>query len=53
MTSVQRISRLVTGRNLEMPQNLRAYLWIKFDRHFLQFNKNPRNVHDLTNDDLW
>ena len=38
---------------LEMPWNLTAHMWKKTDRGFPNFDSNPDNLHDITNNELW
>jgi hypothetical protein len=40
-------------RNLDMPSNLTAYIQKKLDRGFSKLENNPKNLHDITNNELW
>jgi len=36
-----------------MPWNLTACIWKKLDRGFLKFDSSSKNLHDVTNKELW
>ena len=43
----------VNSRSLERPWNLTVHIWKILDRGFPRFDNNPKNLHDITNNELW
>jgi hypothetical protein len=54
VSSIQRIFQVSHHTwNLEMPWNLTAYIQKKLDRGFSKLENIPKNLHDITNNELW